>query len=258
MTPTTLNLKTAPGHVVLAAAGKKLLRPGGRVATRQLCQWANFQPGQTVLELASSFGDTAIALAQRYGVRVVGIEKNPESVARARANIAAAGLTGQVEIIEDNIFNLEQITEQFDFVLAEAILTMQSTSAKAKLVADVYDRLKPGGKFLSHELLARRRELEIHDALAKAIRVNSTPLSETNWIANCETAGLLVQHHQTGAMRLLKLRQMIEDEGLLPTLKILWNVATNPVLRQRVLEMRQVFNQYQQDLGYIVLCAQKV
>ena len=33
---TTLNFATAPGHQVLAAAGKKILRPGGKVATEQL------------------------------------------------------------------------------------------------------------------------------------------------------------------------------------------------------------------------------
>ena len=100
MTHATLNYETAPGHEVLAAAGKKYLRPGGRLATEQLFQWANFQPGETVLELAASFGLSAIAIAQRYGVRVVGIEKNPDSVVRARANVAAAGLSDRVEIIE--------------------------------------------------------------------------------------------------------------------------------------------------------------
>ena len=61
MTNATLNFQTASGHQVLAAAGKKYLRPGGRTATEQLFQWANFQPGETVLELASSFGYSAIA-----------------------------------------------------------------------------------------------------------------------------------------------------------------------------------------------------
>lgn len=36
MTQTALNLITAPVHVVLAAAGKTVLRPGGRAATEQL------------------------------------------------------------------------------------------------------------------------------------------------------------------------------------------------------------------------------
>ena len=59
MTNATLNFQTASGHQILAAAGKKYLRPGGRIATEQLFQWANFQPGETVLELASGFGYSA-------------------------------------------------------------------------------------------------------------------------------------------------------------------------------------------------------
>jgi hypothetical protein len=67
----TLNFATAPGHQILAAAGKKTLRPGGRKATEQLFTWANFQPGETVLELAASFGESAISLAKRFDVCVV-------------------------------------------------------------------------------------------------------------------------------------------------------------------------------------------
>ncbi len=255
MTQTKLNFETAPGHQILAAVGKKTLRPGGRVATEQLFQWANFQPGETVLELASSFGDSAIALAQRHNVRVVGIEKNPDSVVRACANVAAAGLSDQIQIIEGDIFHLDRVSEQFDYVLAEAILTMQSPSGKAKILTSIHDRLKPGGKFLSHELTAHNREAEIHRALAEAIGVNSTPLSATNWIAACETAGLTVQQHHIGAMNLLNPQQMVRDEGVIGAGRILWNVLTQPPLRKRVLAMRRVFQHYQQDLGYIALCA---
>lgn len=257
MTHATLNPQTATGHDVLAAAGKKLLRPGGRAATRQLFAWANFQPGETVLELASGFGYSAIALAQTYGVRVVGIEKDAGRVEQARANIAAAKLTEQVQIIEGSIFQLDPITEQFDYVLAEAILTMQSAAGKAALLSAIQNHLKPGGKFLSHELLARQHESDIHAALSETLRVNSTPLSEASWIAVCETAGLTVLHHQTGEMGLLKPTRMIQDEGILPTVKILWNLLVHPGLRQRVLQMRQVFTHYRQDLGYIVICAQR-
>ncbi|MBD2308240.1 class I SAM-dependent methyltransferase [Chroococcidiopsis sp. FACHB-1243] len=255
MTHATLNYETAPGHEVLAAAGKKYLRPGGRLATEQLFQWANFQPGETVLELAASFGLSAIAIAQRYGVRVVGIEKNPDSVVLARANVATAGLSDRVEIIEGDIFHLDRLTEKFDYVLAEAILTMQSPPGKAKILAGIRDRLKPGGKFLSHELLAQNREAEIHRALAQAIRVNSTPLSESSWIAACKAAGLTVQQHQTGEMGLLKPQQMLADEGIFNSICILWNILTRSQIRQRVLTMRQVFQKYRQDLGYIILSA---
>lgn len=107
MTQTGLNLATAPGHVVLAAAGKTVLRPGGRAATEQLFQWANFQPGETVLELAAGLGNSAIALAKRYSVQVVGIEKDPARVVIAQANARSAGLDHQVRFIQGNIFQLE-------------------------------------------------------------------------------------------------------------------------------------------------------
>lgn len=254
MTRTTINFETATGHQVMAVAGKKILRPGGKAATEQLFQWAGFQPGETVLELAASFGYSAIALAKRYGVRVVGVEKNPESVARAQANIQAAGLEDQVQVIEGDVFHLEQIPGQFDYVLAEAILTMQSLPAKNKILHGVHDRLKPCGKFLSHELLANDRETEIHRALAAAIRANSTPLSEADWIATCEAAGLQVLQHQTGAMKLLNPVRIIQDEGLRDALKFFWNVLTRPKVRNRLLTIRRVFKQYQSELGYIILC----
>ncbi|OUL37831.1 SAM-dependent methyltransferase [Nostoc sp. T09] len=255
MTNPTLNFPTASGHQVLAAAGKKYLRPGGKIATEQLFQWASFNPGETVLELASSFGYSAISLAQRYHVKVLGIEKDPESVACARANIRAAGLENQIEIIEGDIFHLDKIPGKFNYVLAEAILTMQSPQGKAKVLAEIRNRLKPGGKFLSHELLARNKEAEIRADLAKVIRVNSTPLSEANWIDALSTAKLQVQEHLTGSMNLLNLKRILQEEGLLNTMQILWNILTQQSIRKRVLEMRHVFHKYRHELGYIIMCA---
>ncbi|MEH2093047.1 SAM-dependent methyltransferase [Nostoc sp.] len=110
MTQTALNLITAPGHVVLAAAGKTVLRPGGRAATEQLSQWAAFKRGETVLELGAGLGNSAIALAKRYNVQIVGIEKDPDRVAITQAKARSAGLDHQVRFIQGNIFQLEAIS----------------------------------------------------------------------------------------------------------------------------------------------------
>lgn len=257
MTQLSINFDTATGHQVMAAAGKKILRPGGKFATRQLFQWADFKPGETVLELAASFGYSAILLAKHYGVRVVGVERNPESVARARANIQAAGLEGQVKVVEGDVFHLEQIPGQFDYVLAEAILTMQSLPAKANILNGISEHLKLGGKFLSHELLASAQEAEIRKALAATLRANSTPLSEASWTNLYEAAGLQVLQHQTGEMRLLNPIQIIQDEGLGGAIKFFWNALTQARIRNRLLAIRQVFQQYKKELGYIVLCAER-
>ncbi|MEA5507991.1 class I SAM-dependent methyltransferase [Halotia wernerae UHCC 0503] len=255
MTQTALNLTTAPGHVVLAAAGKTVLRPGGRAATEQLFEWANFQPGETVLELASGLGNSAIALAKRYNVQVVGIEKDPHRVAIAQANARSAGLEHQVKFIQGNIFQLETISASFDYVLAEAILSMQTSAGKAKILAGVRDRLEVGGKFLSHELLARDDLELLRQNLTQAMRVNATPLTEPDWINTFNQAGLAVTQRQTGAMRLLDPAQVLQDEGVANTVQIIWNVLTQPMIRDRIIKMRQVLTQHQQDLGYIALCA---
>lgn len=257
MSTSALNLKTAPGHEVLAKAGKTVLRPGGLEATRQLLDWADFQPGETVLELAASFGKSAIWLAKRYGVHVVGIERNRESVRIAQENIRQAGLEGQVDVREGNIFNLTDISETFDYVFAEAILTMQSPSGKAKILEGIQQVLKPQGKFLSHEMLAAGDKAELNRALSQVIRVNAQPLSVEEWQQACEQAGLTIQQSKTGEMGLLNPKRVIEDEGLFPSLKIAWKVLTQAAIRERVLEMKNTFNQYRNQLGYIAFYASK-
>ena len=122
----------------------------------------------------------------------------------------------------------------------------------------IYDRLKPNGLFLSHELLVSgANTAAIQRDLATTIRVNATPLPAEEWIAACQQAGLTVQHHQTGSMNLLNPRSIVREEGLSTLLTMGWDMLTKPILRQRILSMRQVFNRYDRDLGYIVLCAQK-
>lgn len=218
----------------------------------------NFQPNETVLELAASFGYSAIALAQRYGVRVVGIEKNLDSVARAQANVAAAGLTQQVKIIQGDIFHLERISEQFDYVLAEAILTMQSNVGKAKILAGICDRLKPGGQFLSHELRAEDTHADaIHRELSAAIRVNAAPLSTDGWITLIQRAKLTVKNHDSGPMLLLNPSRIVQEEGLPTLLTMAWNMLTQPELRQRIFSMRETFVRHGSNLGYVALTARK-
>ena len=255
MTQTELNLTTAPAHVVLGAAGKTVLRPGGRAATEQLFKWADFKPGETVLELASGLGNSAIALAKRYNVQVIGVEKDADRVAIAQAKARSTGLAHQVQFIQGNIFQLETISGSFDYVLAEAILTMQSPTGKAKILAGAHERLKIGGKFLSHELLAHDHLEALHQDLTEAMRVNATPLPEGDWINTFDQAGLTVAQRQIGAMGLLDPVQVLRDEGAIHTAQIAWNILTQPAIRDRILIIRRVLTQHQQDLGYIALCA---
>lgn len=132
---------------------------------------------------------------------------------------------------------------------------MQTSAGKAKILAGVRDRLKVGGKFLSHELLARDHLESLHQNLTQMMRVNATPLPALDWIDTFNQAGLTVTKQQTGAMRLLDPVQVLRDEGVIHTVQMTWNILTQPVIRDRILMMRRVFTQHQQDLRYIALCA---
>ena len=132
---------------------------------------------------------------------------------------------------------------------------MQSDAAKAKILSGIKNCLKPGGKFLSHELLVRDNKTQVHQSLSKSIRVNANPLTVSQWSTACKDAGLTLQQQQTGTMGLLNLGQMVRDEGLFNTVKIAGNVLTNPNLRSRVLQMRRNFQQQRNNIGYIVFWA---
>lgn len=193
-----------------------------------------------------------IAIAQRYQVHVLGIEKNPDSVAQARKNIRAAGVEDKVTIIEGDILQLDKIPDKFDYVLGEAILTMQSEPGKAKILSSIKNLLKPEGKVLSHEMLVCANESAVRKNLSQSIRVNANPLTLSQWQSAYQTAGLTLQQWQTGEMGLLNFRQILRDEKLLGTIKIFWNTLTNANLRQRILKMRRSFQQNRQNIGYIV------
>jgi cyclopropane fatty-acyl-phospholipid synthase-like methyltransferase len=252
------DLTTAPGYAVLAAAGKTVLRPGGCAATEQLLQWADFKPGETVLELASGLGHSAIAIAKRYNVQVVGIEQDAHQVAIAQAKVRAIGLDHQVQFIQGNIFYLEALSQSFDYVLAEAILTLQSPAGKAKILRGAYDRLNIDGKFLSHELLARDDLESLRQDLRQVTRVNTTPLLEQHWINTFEQSGLTVVQHQTGDLKLLNPVQILKDEGIIHTAQIIWNILTQPIIRDRILAMKRVFTQHHKNLGYIASCSTRI
>lgn len=249
-----IDIDTLPGHEVLALAGKKVLRPGGLTATRRLFKWAKFEQGRTLLELASSFGLNLKTLAVNYGLKVTGIDNSKASVARATQK-----LQGQphITIVHGDILELNALKDQYDYILAEAIVTMQAGPRKAKILANAYRRLKPGGKLLMHELVFTKDTEQMHRELSKVILVNANALTEQGWRAELEQAGFVVEQCEIGPMSLLTPAGLLRDEGLTGIAKIVGSVIINAKIRKRVLAMRAFFSSHQDKLAHITLCARK-
>jgi hypothetical protein len=58
-------------------------------------------------------------------------------------------------------------------------------------------------------------------------------------------------------MTLLHPGRIAQEEGVATLVKMAWNMLTRPVLRQRILAMRNTFVRHSDHLGYVVLAAQK-
>ncbi len=78
------------------AEHERLIRQAVRLAplTERFFRDAGIGPGQRVLDLGSGVGDVAMLAARLVGPsgEVVGVEREPQSIARARARVAEAGL----------------------------------------------------------------------------------------------------------------------------------------------------------------------
>ena len=78
------------------AEQERLIRQAAIIApiTERHFREAGIGPGQRVLDLGSGMGDVAILLARLVGSsgEVVGVERDRNSIARAKARIATAGL----------------------------------------------------------------------------------------------------------------------------------------------------------------------
>ena len=52
-------------------------------------------------------------------------------------------------------------------------------------------------------------------------------------------------------------KRMIADEGLLRTLKIGFNIMVNPKAKKKIMDMRNIFNKYENHLTTFAIIAEK-
>jgi hypothetical protein len=70
-----------------------------------------------------------------------------------------------------------------------------------------------------------------------------------------DEAGYDMQEYETGALRQMNPRYIIEDEGILQSLKIARNVLFNSNLRSRLFRGRKTLGDFSDNLGYAILRA---
>ncbi len=111
--------------------------------TERLFREAGIGPGQRVLDLGSGVGDVTMLAARLVGAsgEVVGIERDPDAIARARARAAQAGLHN-VSFIESD---LSQIPDAKPFDVAVGRFILMWLPDPVSIVRSVSQLVRPGG-----------------------------------------------------------------------------------------------------------------
>lgn len=154
---------------------ERLIRQAAILAplTERFFRQAGISPGQRVLDLGSGVGDVAMLAARLVGPsgRVVGVERDSRSVARARTRVADAGITNVI-FTESDVRQLP-IDQPFDAVVGRFILQFLPDPVGG--LQSVSQLVRPGGILAFHEpcwspILPLAAHLSLWSACASLIR----------------------------------------------------------------------------------------
>lgn len=247
------------GHWVLARAGKRVLRPGGIELTRQMLDALAIGPTDRVVEFAPGLGITARIVLLRRPSAYWGVEREPAAAEILRQRLAGTS----AEIVSGQAEQSGLPSACASVVYGEAMLSMQSPEQKNRIFAEARRLLAAGGQYGIQELCYLHDDIsddlrrEIESAMSKEIHVRVQPLSRTEWVKLFDRNGLKVNWCGQAQMHLLEPKRVLRDEGFRGVLRIAFNMATNPVLRQRILAMRRLFRKYGEHLGAISLVGRR-
>jgi demethylmenaquinone methyltransferase/2-methoxy-6-polyprenyl-1,4-benzoquinol methylase len=114
-------------------------------------------PGDRVLDVATGTGAVAVELVRAHGCSVVGLDQSPEMLAVAHRRVAAAGLSGEIQLVEGHADELPFDDGTFDGLTFTYLLRyVDDPAATLRELARV---VRPGGTIASLEFAVPERAL---------------------------------------------------------------------------------------------------
>lgn len=151
--------------------------------------FAGVEAGQTVLDLGSGAGLDLIIAGEKVGPKgqVIGIDMTDEMIEKARLNIDASGLEN-VEIRKGLIEYMPIEASSVDWVISNCVINLSPD--KSKVFAEIIRVLRPGGRISISDIVAQSIPDEVKDIDAFYNMCIGGAISETDYIAGLEAAGL--------------------------------------------------------------------
>jgi arsenite methyltransferase len=120
------------------------MHPGGLELTERLGGLLQLNSGSRVLDVASGWGASGLALARKFGCQVTGIDLSPASVEAANHEARRADLSDQVKFEIGDAEALRFDEGEFDVVICECALC--TFPDKLQAAVEMARVLGPGGR----------------------------------------------------------------------------------------------------------------
>merc|ERR1719266_1835368 len=105
----------------------------------------------TVLEIGCGYGEMGRQVAKISGASVTGLTMADVEIVGGNERIKAANLQGQCKMVQGNYHKMPFEAERFDKVFG--VYTLKYSADIDAAIAEAVRVLKPGGKFVSYEIL---------------------------------------------------------------------------------------------------------
>jgi len=151
---------------------------------------AVLQAGDVVLDLGSGAGIDLLLAAKKVGDggRVIGVDMTDEMIAKANENIRAGGFAN-VEVRKGLIEELPVDSGSIDWVISNCVINL--SPEKARVFREIARVLKPGGRMLVSDIVARDLPAEVRDVAALYSSCIGGAISEEEYLAGLRAAGLV-------------------------------------------------------------------
>ncbi len=151
--------------------------------------FSEVREGDTVLDLGSGAGIDLFIAAKKVGPtgRVIGVDMTDEMIARARENIAAAGVEN-VEVRKGIIEALPVEDSSVDWVISNCVINLSPD--KPQVFREIARVLKPGGRVSVSDIVVNELPDWARESAALYSSCVAGAISEEEYVSGLGQAGL--------------------------------------------------------------------
>jgi len=169
--------------------------------------------GDVVLDLGSGAGIDILLAGKKVGPtgRAIGVDMTEAMVAKARENIAAAGLSATVEVRKGTIEELPVEGASVDWVISNCVINLSPD--KPEVFGEIARVLKPGGRMRVSDIVAQGLPDWMRENASLHASCIGGAIGEDEYAEGLRRAGLVdVEVRERHVYDLNQMRGLIESE----------------------------------------------